>query len=228
MIRSAAFTLGSDITFQYRIRHEAAFTAIPDKTHAGAEGACDLVGVQLGLAHIVVAQHFCGEILFHQAGQNTHFHFGGSICGKLKVCFGQTLVIAQIEKVSGIDAGFPQLKACHMQKVADIERDLQTMDALVLVGGDKQQAFVHQIFFVQRRTGKTMDSASFFVMVDSALLCVFCKIKGTPTTPWCCPMSLATDFIVVRQPQAPTSCISFGFYRCPPTSGPYVLHLIGF
>ena len=22
------------------------------------------------------------------------------------------------------------------------------------------------------------------------------------------------------------SCISFGFYRCPPTSGPYVLHLI--
>ena len=51
------------------------------------------------------------------------------------------------------------------------------------------------------------------------------NIKGTPTTPWCCPMSLATDFIVVRQPQAPTSCISFGFYRCPPTSGPYVLHL---
>ena len=61
--------------------------------------------LQLGLAHIVVAQHFCGEILFHQAGQNTHFHFGGSICGKFKICFGQTFVIAQIEKVSGIDAG---------------------------------------------------------------------------------------------------------------------------
>ena len=54
------------------------------------------------------------------------------------------------------------------------------------------------------------------------------NIKGTSTTPWCCPMSLATDFIVVRQPQAPTSCIAFGFYRCPPASGPYVLHQIGF
>ena len=41
------------------------------------------------------------------------------------------------------------------------------------------------------------------------------NIKGTPTTPWCCPMSLATDFIVVRQPQAPTSCIRSDF-RCQP------------
>ena len=32
-------------------------------------------------------------------------------------------------------------------------------------------------------------------------------------------MSLATDFIVVRQPQAPTSCIAFGFYRSPPAIG---------
>ncbi len=54
------------------------------------------------------------------------------------------------------------------------------------------------------------------------------NIKGAPTTPWCCPMPLVTDFIVVRQPQAPMSCIAFWFYRCPPTSGPYVLHLIGF
>lgn len=104
-----------------------------------------------------------------------HFHFGGSICGKFKIRFGQTFVVAQIEKVSGIDARLTQLEACHVQKVADIERDLQTMDTLMLVGSDEQQAFIHQIFFVQRRTGKTMDSASFFVMVDSALLCVFTK-----------------------------------------------------
>ena len=32
-------------------------------------------------------------------------------------------------------------------------------------------------------------------------------------------MSLATDFIVARQPQAPTSCIAFGFYRSPPAIG---------
>ena len=74
-----------------------------------------------------------------------------------------------------IDAGFPQLEACHVQKVANIERDLQTMDILVLVGGDEQQASVYQILFIQWRTGKTMDSASFFVIVDSALLCVFTK-----------------------------------------------------
>lgn len=97
--------LGSDIALQHRVGNESPLTAIPDKTHAGAEGACNLVGVQLGLAHVVVAQHFCGEILFHQAGQDTHFHFGGSICGKFKICFVQTFVIAQIEKVSGIDAG---------------------------------------------------------------------------------------------------------------------------
>ena len=54
------------------------------------------------------------------------------------------------------------------------------------------------------------------------------QIKGTSTTPWCYPMSLATDFIVVRQPQAPMSCIAFGFYRCPPASSPYVLHQIGY
>ena len=54
------------------------------------------------------------------------------------------------------------------------------------------------------------------------------NIKGTPTTPWCCPMPLVTDFIVVRQPQTPMSCIAFEFYRCPPASSPYVLHQIGF
>ena len=54
------------------------------------------------------------------------------------------------------------------------------------------------------------------------------EIKGASTTPWCCPMPLVTDFIVVRQPQAPMSCIAFGFYRCPPASSPYVLHQIGF
>ena len=32
-------------------------------------------------------------------------------------------------------------------------------------------------------------------------------------------MSLATDFIVVRQPQAPMSCIAFGLYRSPPAIG---------
>ena len=57
--------LGSDIAFQHRIGHEAAFTAIPDKAHAGAEGTSDLVGIQLGLAHVVIAQHFCGEVLLH-------------------------------------------------------------------------------------------------------------------------------------------------------------------
>ena len=82
------------------------------------------------------------------------FHFGGSICGKLEVCFGQTLVIAQIEKVPSVDAGFPQLEACHVQEVANIKRNFQTMNILVLVGGDEQQASVHQIFFVQWRTGK--------------------------------------------------------------------------
>lgn len=97
--------LGSDIALQHRVGNEAPLTAISDESHAGTEGTCDLVGVQLGLTHIVIAQHFCGEVLFHQAGKNPHFHFGGSICGKFKICFGQTLVIAQIEKVSGIDAG---------------------------------------------------------------------------------------------------------------------------
>ena len=29
------------------------------------------------------------------------------------------------------------------------------------------------------------------------------NIKGAPTTPWCCPMPLVTDFIVVRQPTGP-------------------------
>lgn len=154
--------LGSDIALQHRVGNESPLTTIPDKAHAGAEGACNLVGIQLGLAHVVVAQHFCGEVLLHQAGQDTHFHFGGSVCGKFKIRFGQTLVVAQIEKVSGIDAGFTQLEACHVQKVADIERDFQTMDTLMLVGGDKQQAFIHQIFFVQRRTGKNDGQCFFF------------------------------------------------------------------
>ena len=132
--------LGSYIAFQHRVRYETAFTTIPDKPHAGTEGTSDFVSVQLRLAHIIIAQHFCGEVLLHQAGQNPHFHFGGSVCGKIKVRFGQTFVIAQIEKVPSIDAGFPQLEACHVQKVANIERDLQTMDILVLVGGDEQQA----------------------------------------------------------------------------------------
>ena len=92
----------------------------------------DFVSVQLRLAHVVIAQHFCGEVLLHQAGQNPHFHFGGSICGKLEVCFGQTLVIAQIEKVPSVDAGFPQLEACHVQEVANIKRNFQTMNILVL------------------------------------------------------------------------------------------------
>ena len=33
-----------------------------------------------------------------------------------------------------------------------------------------------------------------------------------------------TDFSVVRQPSRPKSCISFGFFRCPPTILPYVRH----
>ena len=41
-----------------------------------------------------------------------------------------------------------------------------------------------------------------------------------------CP--IATDFIVVRQPQVHASCISFRVYRCLPTSGSYVLYQIGF
>lgn len=77
--------------------------------------------------------------------------------------------------MSGIDARLTQLEACHVQKVADIERDLQTMDTLMLVGSDEQQAFIHQIFLYNGAQAKTMDSASFFVMVDSALLCVFTK-----------------------------------------------------
>ena len=85
-----------------------------------------------------------------------------SICGKFKIRFGQTFVVAQIEKVSGIDARLTQLEACHVQKVADIERDLQTMVTLMLVGSDEQQAFIHQIFFVQRRTGKNDGQCFFF------------------------------------------------------------------
>ena len=85
-----------------------------------------------------------------------------NICGKFKIRFGQTFVVAQIEKVSGIDARLTQLEACHVQKVADIERDLQTMDTLMLVGSDEQQAFIHQIFFVQRRTGKNDGQCFFF------------------------------------------------------------------
>ena len=81
---------------------------------------------------------------------------------KIKVRFGQTFVIAQIEKVPSIDAGFPQLEACHVQKVANIERDLQTMDILVLVGGDEQQASVYQILFIQWRTGKNDGQCFFF------------------------------------------------------------------
>ena len=54
------------------------------------------------------------------------------------------------------------------------------------------------------------------------------SIKRTSTTPQCCPMPLVTDFIVVRQPQTPMSCIAFGFYRCLPASSPYVLYQIGF
>lgn len=104
-----------------------------------------------------------------------HFHFGGSICGKFKIRFGQTFVVAQIEKVSGIDARLTQLEACHVQKVADIERDLQTMDTLMLVGSDEQQAFTTRFSLYNGAQAKTMDSASFFVMVDSALLCVFTK-----------------------------------------------------
>ena len=71
-------------------------------------------------------------------------------------------VVDNIEKVSGIDARLTQLEACHVQKVADIERDLQTMDTLMLVGSDEQQAFIHQIFFVQRRTGKNDGQCFFF------------------------------------------------------------------
>ena len=49
-----------------------------------------------------------------------------------------------------------------MQKVANIERDLQTMDILVLVGGDEQQASVYQILFIQWRTGKNDGQCFFF------------------------------------------------------------------
>ena len=50
--------------------------------------------------------------------------------------------------------------------------------------------------------------------------------KRETTTPQCCASPFAADFIVVRQPQAHASCIPFGFYRCPPTAGPCVLHSI--
>ncbi len=53
------------------------------------------------------------------------------------------------------------------------------------------------------------------VFCHSAVNRIANNIKGTPTTPWCCPMSLVTDFIVVRQPQAPMSCIRSDF-RCQP------------
>lgn len=49
------------------------------------------------------------------------------------------------------------------------------------------------------------------------------NLKET-ATPWCCSSPLMTDFIVVRQPQAHSSCIAFGFFRCPPTVRPSVRH----
>ena len=39
-------------------------------------------------------------------------------------------------------------------ELQNIKRNFQTMNILVLVGGDEQRASVHQIFFVQWRTGK--------------------------------------------------------------------------
>lgn len=33
-----------------------------------------------------------------------------------------------------------------------------------------------------------------------------------------------TDFSVVRQPSRPMSCLTFGFFRCPPTVWPNVQH----
>lgn len=66
-----------------------------------------------------------------------------------------------------------------MQKVTDIERDLQTMDILVLIGGDEvvmnNRLLSTRFSLYNGAQEKTMDSASFFVMVDSALLCIFTK-----------------------------------------------------
>ena len=57
---------------------------------------------------------------------------------------------------------FRSLKPVMCKKVANIERDLQTMDILVLVGGDEQQASVYQILFIQWRTGKNDGQCFFF------------------------------------------------------------------
>ena len=43
------------------------------------------------------------------------------------------------------------------------------------------------------------------------------KLKGRLQHRDAVRLPLMTDFIVVRQPQAPMSCISFEFYRCLPT-----------
>ena len=53
-----------------------------------------------------------------------------------------------------IDTGLPQLEPGHVQEVAGIEGHFQTVNLFVLVCCHEQQALIHQIFFVQRRTGK--------------------------------------------------------------------------
>ena len=51
------------------------------------------------------------------------------------------------------------------------------------------------------------------------------KLKGRLQHRDAVRLPLMTDFIVVRQQQAHTSCKHFGFYRRPPTTGTFVPQL---
>ena len=49
-----------------------------------------------------------------------------------------------------------------LSQSGDVNSGETGMDTLMLVGSDEQQAFIHQIFFVQRRTGKNDGQCFFF------------------------------------------------------------------
>lgn len=98
---------GADIALQNGVGNEASVFAIPDKPRASTERTSRFFCVEFGLVKAVVAQHFGGEVLFHQAGQDMHFHLRCAIACKVKVGFFQALVVARAEKVPCADSGLP-------------------------------------------------------------------------------------------------------------------------
>lgn len=146
----------ADVILDDGVGNETVGGAVPHEAHAGGLSAGQLLGEELGLVGVEVADHLSSQVLCQQGRENIQLQFCGAVLGKIEIILLELVVQTFFVEVRCADNALAgavplsvhQLQSCQVQEVAGVEGELDGGGFSVLVDANEQQSPIEQLILV--------------------------------------------------------------------------------